>query len=87
MIGALFGRRRPSPHAATVKAWAAARFSLGDDDVVSVTEIACREAGCPDVETVLTMMRAGRPGFTRKIEKPLAAVTEADVAALDPGEG
>lgn len=82
MIGALFARRRPSPHAATVKAWAEARFGLGEGDVVSVAELACREDGCPDMETVLTVMRAGRPAFACKIEKPLVAVMQADVAAL-----
>ncbi len=82
MIGGLFGRRRASPNAASVKAWVEARFALGPDDVASIAELACRDDGCPDLETVVTVLRAGGGAAAWRIEKPLAAVTQADVAAL-----
>ncbi|SEB05943.1 hypothetical protein [Rubrimonas cliftonensis] len=82
MIGGLFGRRRASPNAASVKAWVEARFALGPDDVVSIAELACRDDGCPDLETVVTVMHGGGGAAKWRIEKPLAAVTQADIAAL-----
>jgi hypothetical protein len=33
-----------------------------DDLIISVTELACREPGCPDGETIVAAMRAGE-GF------------------------
>jgi hypothetical protein len=83
MIGGLFNRRRGSPHAATLKAWISARFALAPDDVVSVAELACRDDGCPDMETVVTVLRAAGGSATWRIEKPLAAVTQTDVEALE----
>ncbi len=40
-----------------------ALFGLSDDVVVLVTEINCREAGCPDVETVVAVLRAGEKPY------------------------
>jgi hypothetical protein len=85
MIGGLFNRRRPSSRATTVKTWVSAHLALTPEDVVSIAELACRDDGCPDVETVVTVLRASGGSATWRIEKPLEAVTQADVAALgDP---
>ena len=36
-----------------IKAWTQVRFSLGEEDVVSVAELACTLPGCPPVDTVV----------------------------------
>jgi hypothetical protein len=87
VIGGLFARRRPSPHAARLKALMAARFGVGEDDAVLVAEVACADAGCPDVETILTVLRADGSRVERRVAKPMDCVGEADVAALDPEDG
>jgi hypothetical protein len=68
---------------ATARLQAATRalLDLSDDVVISVTELACREAGCPDVETIVAVMRAGERPCTAKFRKPLPAVTADDLAA------
>jgi hypothetical protein len=58
-----------------------ALFGLSDDVVVLVTEINCREAGCPDVETVVAVLRAGEKPCTAKFRKPLRDVTEDNLSA------
>jgi hypothetical protein len=58
-----------------------ALLNLPDDVVVSVTELTCRELGCPDVETVVAVMRAGEKPCTAKFRKPLPAVTTDNLAA------
>jgi hypothetical protein len=83
MIGGLFDRRRASPHAALVKDWVAERFALTPEDVVSIAELACRDGGCPDVETVVTILRAAGGSERWRIAKPLEAVARQDVAALE----
>jgi len=61
--------------AAAVKRWARAALGLAADTVVTVSETPCVDAGCPLVETVVTVFEAGRTrcwAFTR----PRAAVTQ-----------
>jgi hypothetical protein len=58
-----------------------ALFGLTDDVVVLVTEINCCEAGCPDVETVVAVLRAGEKPCTAKFRKPLRDVTEHNLSA------
>ncbi|MBM4382360.1 MAG: nitrate reductase [Deltaproteobacteria bacterium] len=65
-----------------IKAWTAAHAQLADDDTVLVIELACREPGCPPLETVIAVSRSGARPDRRSIHKPLAEVVEADVRAL-----
>jgi len=61
--------------AAAVKRWARVALGLDEDTVVTVSETACVDAGCPLVETVVTVFEATRTrcwAFTR----PRAAVTQ-----------
>ena len=53
----------------------------GEDAVISVSELACREDGCPDVETVIGIHEAGAPERRLRLHMPLAAVGLADIAA------
>jgi hypothetical protein len=50
---------------ARVQAWVKARFSLEDDDVVSVSEIACNLPGCPPLETAVAFWTKGAGGDVR----------------------
>ena len=40
---------------------ARAALGLGEDDTVTVNEIACTDPACPGIETVILVMRAGEP--------------------------
>ena len=77
--------RRPKaghPEAvARLQAATRALLDLSDDDVVSVTELACRESGCPDVETVVALLRAGEKPRAAKFRKPLRDVTADNLSA------
>ncbi|MCJ2013699.1 hypothetical protein [Methylobacterium sp. J-076] len=68
--------------AARLKGEIAPALGLGPDDALSVNEIACADPGCPDMETVVLVMRAGRPTRALRIRKAMEAVEAADIAAL-----
>lgn len=68
--------------AATLKQTLIASFGLGPDDTLSVNEIACPDPGCPDMETVVLVMRAGRPTRALRVRAPMDAVTPEAIAAL-----
>lgn len=53
----------------------------GEDAVISVSELACGEDGCPDVETVIGIHEAGGPARRLRLHMPLAEVGLADIAA------
>jgi hypothetical protein len=77
--------RKPKPGypdaVARLKAEARALLHLPGDVVVAVTELACREPGCPDIETVVAVLKAGEKPRTARIHKPIPAVTAEDLAA------
>lgn len=58
------------------------RFSLDDAVTLMVSELRCHEDGCPNVETVIAVMRDAQAGLTWKIAKPMAQVDAGDIAAL-----
>lgn len=65
-----------------IKAWVRDLFELDDDTAVTVSELACRDEGCPDIETVIGLLTAGHPSEVHRLHKPLADVERDDVAAL-----
>lgn len=79
----LFRSRSDDPERADssrrVAALARAALSLGEDDAVTVSEIACGDPACGGAETVVLIMRAGRRTEAVKFLKPMAQVTEDDV--------
>ncbi len=78
MLG--FTKNSPVQNAAIdhVREWTRARFALGDDETVMVSEIACAVPGCPPIEAhVVFWTAAGRHHF--KIFKPLAEVMDDDL--------
>lgn len=60
-------------------------LDLPDDVVVAVQQLACREPGCPPVETVLAVL--GTPPRRWAIRRPLAEIDDdlvADLLTHDP---
>lgn len=70
---------KPRLDTTSIKRWARAALALSDDVPVSVSQVACREAGCPDVETVIGVMKPGFNFTTYRVLKPVAEITETDV--------
>ncbi|MCJ2022760.1 hypothetical protein [Methylobacterium sp. J-067] len=68
--------------AARLKGEIAPSLGLGPDDAISVNEIACADPGCPDMETIVLVMRAGQPTRALRIRNAMEAVDAADIAAL-----
>lgn len=79
-----FAPRRALPERTRqIRAWVRDVCSLDDAVVVSITELACRDDDCPDIETVIGIMRPGEKIETIRIHKPIAEVTREDVADAD----
>lgn len=80
----LFGGKRTIPvdQADRIKAWARAVFHLNDETTVMVTELECREPGCPPIETVIALLKG--PGNTQqyKIHKIANEVGLSDIEEL-----
>ena len=75
----MFGPRKDEPKIAAVRAlkvMARTFFESGEDDAVVVNELRCTEPGCPPVETVVALLRAGNEPRQVKIHKPVTEVTE-----------
>jgi hypothetical protein len=83
-----FAPRRALPEKTRqIKAWVRALCGLDETVVVSVTELACRDEGCPDVETVIGIMRPGETIETVRVHCPVAEVTRDDLAlAIHDGD-
>ncbi|MCJ2069653.1 hypothetical protein MKK75_12785 [Methylobacterium sp. J-030] len=78
-------RARSAERAATavqLKRDLIAALQLGDADALAVNEIACADPGCPDMETIVLVMRAGQPTRALRIRCPMEAVGPADIDAL-----
>jgi hypothetical protein len=52
---------------------------IAADEAVLVQQLACKEAGCPPVETVVAIL--GPPRRTWKITKPLVDISPAELRA------
>lgn len=68
--------------AAQLKQDLIAALGLGEGDALAVNEIACADPGCPDLETVVLVMRAGAPTRALRIRRTMDAVDGDDIAAL-----
>jgi hypothetical protein len=77
----LFGGKRTIPVDQTdrIKAWTRAVFHLNDEATVMVTELECREPGCPPIETVIAVLKG--PGDTQqyKIHKTATELGLSDI--------
>jgi hypothetical protein len=68
--------------AARLKRDLMAALDLGEADALAVNEISCPDPGCPDMETVVLVMRAGTPTRALRIRCPMETVGPADIDAL-----
>lgn len=78
-------RARSAERAATaaeLKRVLSAALQLGEADALAVNEIACADPGCPDMETVVLVMRAGLPTRALRIRCPMDAVGPTDIDEL-----
>ena len=57
-------------------------WALPEDVAISVMEVECMEANCPDMETNIILMSDGSESRLFKIYKPLAEVTPDDLVRL-----
>ena len=56
------------------------QLKLSDEAVVSVTELACREPGCPDVETIVAVLIAGKKPRTVRFHKRIPEIDLSELA-------
>ena len=67
-------------HAASrVKAWTRARFSLGGDSTILVTELESATPGFPPLHTAVAFWSAERKHYHFRVFKPLEEVVEDDI--------
>ncbi|CAM2744227.1 MULTISPECIES: hypothetical protein [Methylobacterium] len=57
-------------------------LGLSEADALAVNEIACADPGCPDMETIVLVMRAGVATRALRIRRPMDAVDAQDIADL-----
>jgi hypothetical protein len=81
-INPLAPKRNLPARTAAIKAWVRSRLDLPSEVVIAVTELACRDEGCLEIETVIGIMRPGRNVETLRIHKPVSEIEEGDIAAL-----
>jgi nitrate reductase delta subunit len=62
-----------------VQDWTRARFGLGDDAAVMVSEVECGLPGCPPIETVVAFWTVAETRHHFKVFKPVAEVVEDDL--------
>ncbi|WP_186391823.1 MULTISPECIES: nitrate reductase [unclassified Pannonibacter] len=70
---------------AEIKGWVRTAFALEEGVAISLSELSCRDEGCPDVETVIGLLREGHPIEVHRLHMPLTEVSEADVRKLAAG--
>jgi hypothetical protein len=87
MMPSWVGRRRRTAEVDAgvrdaLKRRVAKAFFLREEDTVTVSEIACADGGCPDVETVILVMRQGEPTSAFKIPRPISKIEDWDLEFL-----
>ena len=63
-----------------IKSWIREVMDLPSDVPITITELACRDEGCPDVETVIGVLEPGIPIKTVRVHASMKDVQRADVA-------
>ena len=54
-------------------------LDLGEDDAVTVSEMACAKPGCPPMETVISIFPAGQETYSIRVCKAIVDVEPMDV--------
>lgn len=68
-------------HVARVKAWVAQSMAIPPSSTVMVTELACKEPGCPPLETIIALLD-GTTQRKHTLHKAVSDVTLDDVRAI-----
>ena len=63
-------------HSLAIKRWTRDYLKLPESSIVSVSEFACRDPGCPLLETVISVFDNGGPARFWKLTRPRVAVTK-----------
>lgn len=63
-----------------IKGWVRELMDLPEDTAVTVAELACRDDGCPDIETVIGVLEPGKPIEKFRVHASMVEVTREDVA-------
>jgi hypothetical protein len=71
---------RASEMRAHLKAQVARVMGLDEGAVVSITEISCGAAGCPDSEIVVLILREGFPTQAAKLHGPMDCIPDLAIA-------
>lgn len=77
----LFAKRKPEKRLRTqqIKAIVAELLELDQDVTVMVTELTCRDDGCPEVETVIAIFRPEQPKLQITLHSSIEELTDADI--------
>jgi hypothetical protein len=79
----LFSQSRPKPNLAAlqqIKTWVYDLLKLDPDIGISVSQLQCKEPGCPPIETVITIL--SQPAQQYKIHKALDDIEQIDLIRL-----
>jgi hypothetical protein len=67
--------RSPPAHLSAIKKWTRDILGLAEDDVITINELACRDPGCPLLETIIAVFAEGVT-MRWKFSRPGCAVTK-----------
>ena len=73
-------------HTKRVKDMVRRAWSIPENVIIMVSELRCHEEGCPDVETVIALMRDGAEPEKVKIYTPLAELSLEEIKSNKPAE-
>ena len=66
----------------SIKEWVRSLLNLDSMTTIFVTQIECKEPGCPPVETVVALIRSGETTKQKKTHKSINDIEEKDIAKL-----
>ena len=69
-------------HSAQIKAWVREARDLPEDTPITVAELACRDEGCPDIETVIGILEVDKPIVTLRLHAKMTELSRDDVLAI-----
>ncbi len=79
----LFSRNKPKANPEKIqqlKAWVYQILAVDPETLISISQLTCREPGCPPIETVIAVMT--HPVQQYKIHKAVDDIHEADLYGL-----
>jgi len=62
-----------------IKAWVKQIISDSAETTITIAELACRDEGCPDIETVIGILKPNTPIRTIRIHCSLKEVTKESI--------